>query len=406
LTDATSRDEKGLGVGELGPLLGFLFAAAATVGLPLALLARLQDERGLPTESLGLIAATAFLVAPLVQFGLVRHADQGRSRQLLAGGTLAVAIGALGFAWTDQVWILTLSRAATGAGFGAISPTIRGMLTRAEPERSGQLLGWTAAAELAGFIGGPAAGAVIATHTSTPLPFVGGAVLVSCAGLLVLRVLPRHLNSVPAGFPVDAPGLGSAAPPDPLSILRRRPVAGAALLLVSLSCTAGLYEAIWARYMEDLGASTQFVGLSLAMYGVPFAVVSPIAGRLADRGDPRRMALMATAVVVPITALNGQVGRPWLLMSVAMFEAMANGAGIPAAQLAMARACGPHEQTTGQGIAAGLGQLSAGAMALVAAPVYAAEGPGTLFALGAIVVIVLAFGAGLVTRPPAPRPAL
>ena len=372
---------------QLITLLAFSACAAAVIGMPLALLARFEDERGIPTEGLGLIAAASFLVAPVSQFLLARWADRGHSRALIAGGTLAIAVGAVGFALVDRLWLLVLARAVSGAGYGAISPTVRAILTRADPDRAGERLGALSAAELAGFIGGPAAAAVIAQMTTLGTPFVAGAIVIS------VLVVPVLTGSGAVRARVTTGSMTDVARSRPSELIRRAPVLGSALMLVALAAPAGLYDAIWARYLTDLGAGNVFVGLSLAMFGVPFAIVSPLAGRLADRVNPMNMALVAIAPIIPLTVIYGQLKSPWTVMGLAMIEAVANGSGNPAALAAMSQACGPDEQATGQGIAGGMGQISAGIMALVAAPVYARVGPGPMFAVAAATMAVIALWA-------------
>ena len=49
------------------------------------------------------------------------------------------------------------------------------------------------------------------------------------------------------------------------------------------SLAFGTYEVIWSLYLQDLGASVEWVGLTFALFGLPMMLVSPWAGRLVDR---------------------------------------------------------------------------------------------------------------------------
>jgi MFS family permease len=177
-------------------------------------------------------------------------------------------------------------------------------------------------------------------------------------------------------------------------IVTRRQAAAAILLGAALFLPAGMYEAIWARFLEDLGASTLFVGMTLTMYGVPFALTAAVAGRFVDRHGPWLASRFALLIIVPLTVVYGQLRSPWLLLSLAMVEAVGNGAGLPASQAAMVAATDETERAAGQ--------IGAGLAALAAAPLYAGPGPGTSFAVVALIVAALG-GAGLALARPTGR---
>ena len=174
-----------------------------------------------------------------------------------------------------------------------------------------------------------------------------------------------------------------------LRILSRKEALGAILLGAALFFPAGMYEAIWARFMEDLGASTLFVGVSLTMYGIPFAIVASMAGKFIDRAGPWKAALFAVAIIIPMTVIYGFLASPILLMALAMFEALGQGIGSPACHAAMVAATDEHERATGQGLVAAASSIGAGIAALLAAPLYAGPGPELTFIIVAGVVLIL-----------------
>ena len=150
-----------------------------------------------------------------------------------------------------------------------------------------------------------------------------------------------------------------------------------------------MYEAIWAIFLTDLGASTTFIGLSLTMYGVPFILAAPYGGRLADRHGPLRVAPIALVVIIPLTIVYGFMTVPIVLMLFAMVEAVGNGLGMPASQALMAAATDEGERATGQGLAAAAGELMAGIAAVTAAPLFEAHGPEWTFFSVAMAVLVV-----------------
>ncbi|RMH83533.1 MAG: MFS transporter [Actinomyces sp.] len=372
-----------------------LFALTASIGMIFALVARLQDEHGFATSALGVIAAAAFFAAVVAQLALAPLADRGHARALMVGALLAGAGAATWLAVATEAWQFVGGRALSGLAYGAYAPAARAVVAAADPARAGRRLGTLAGVETAGFITGPGLAGLLVDRIGVDAPFVGAAVVA------VALVWP--LLRLPPGGGADHPVPGAAvvaAPRGARALLARREVVAATCLAAAFQLPAGLYEAIWARFMDDLGASTLFIGVSLTFYGIPFALTAPVAGRLSDRYGPYRVLPVALAVVVPLTVVYGWLTVPLTLMALASVEAVANGAAIPAAQAAMARATGPGEAATGQGLAAAAGQVAAGLAALVAAPVYERVGPEATFAVVAAgVTLLAAVGFALARRP-------
>ena len=67
-----------------------------------------------------------------------------------------------------------------------------------------------------------------------------------------------------------------------IDLLRRRPMVVAVLISMSLGLPIGMYDALWARYLTDLGARPWLVGVSLACYSVPFMLLAGVGGILRD----------------------------------------------------------------------------------------------------------------------------
>lgn len=96
-------------------------------------------------------------------------------------------------------------------------------------------------------------------------------------------------------------------------LLRLRPVRIALLLAVVLWLPIGTYDSLWARYLEDRGATAVFVGITLSLYGVPFAIASGWGGRLVDRIGPMPAVKRAMWIVVPMIAFYGRLVQPWAI---------------------------------------------------------------------------------------------
>ncbi len=357
-----------------------IFTLTASIGVVFGLIASLQDELGFADGILGLIAASAFFSAVVAQLLLAPLADRGQTKILMAGAIVTAALGSLWFAVASSAWELILARVLTGLGIGAFAPAARAVVANADTSRAGERLGQLTAVETSGFVAGPVIGAFINEVWGLKAPFL----TFSCALILILPSLLK-LNFSPPPVAKNKISRSESV----LLIIRRKEALGAILLGAALFFPAGMYEAIWARFMEDLGASTLFVGVSLTMYGIPFAIVASMAGKFIDRAGAWRAALFAVAIIIPMTVVYGFLTSPILLMALAMIEALGQGVGSPACHAAMVAATDENERATGQGLVAAASSIGAGIAALLAAPLYAGPGPEVTFIIVAGVVLIL-----------------
>ena len=357
-----------------------IFVLTASVGVVFGLIASLQDELGFKNGVLGVIAAAAFFSAVVAQLFFAPLADRGFTKALMVTAVSVAALGCLWFALASSALELILARTLTGLGIGAFAPAARAVVASADTNKAGERLGQLAAVETSGFVAGPVIGALINEVWGLKAPFLVFSFVLICLLPSLMKIQFRKANTaVRPASKVNSARL----------ILRRKEAVGAILLGAALFFPAGMYEAIWARFMEDLGASTLFVGVSLTMYGIPFAIVASMAGKFIDRSGPWLAATFAVTIIVPMTVIYGFLVSPVLLMGLAMVEALGQGIGAPACQAAMVECTDDGERATGQGLVAAASSIGAGVAALIAAPLYAGPGPEITFVIVAGVVLIL-----------------
>lgn len=382
----------------LGPLLvaSFLMASANLAVFPL--LAEIQVEQGLSTAALGPIAGAAFVASVIAQLLLAPLADRGLERHLLVGGLVAGALSLVAMALSTTVAGMVAARALEGVAFGAFLPATRAIVTRGAGMQVAERLGRLSAAELAGVAVGPLLSAWIASAVSVDASLLAFGVLSLATVPLVVR-LPIHRPAL-----VRAPEGTTDRPPRlALDLLAQRPVAVAVLLSVALMIPVGAYDTLWSRFMTDLGASTVLIGVSLAVFALPYIVLASAAGRLADRVGAIRAAVTGMVATSAVMVVYGLVGSPLVVTALAAVESTGQALAAPGAQAAMAHATGEARAGAGQGLAGAMGTLAAGLVAVVAAPVYETGGAAVLFcATAALVLGVL--GLAVVLHRGADRP--
>jgi MFS family permease len=384
-------------------LLAATFVLAASHGVVFPLLADLQDAHHLPTGGLGLISGASFLTGLAGQLALSPLADRGRARLLVLGGLALSIVALVWFAVATELWQFVAARALSGLAVGCFQPAARAIVATLDPRHAGANLGRLASTELGGFVFGPVVGASLADQFGLEAPFVVLAVLAGAA-LVVASTRPLPTGRLGEGTTRGAAGDGDSGDgrdrraPGRASLLKHRPVVVAALLALALFLPVGVYDSLWARYLDDLGASTLFIGVSLSLYGVPFVAFAATGGRLADRYGAVRAAVTGLAVIIPLTFVYGVLRSPWVIIGVAMFEAVAQAVAAPAAQAAMAQASPPGQVAAGQGLAGAMSLAGAGLAALGAAPLYDAAGPAAVFGAVTAIMAALTFTAARLAR--------
>ena len=356
-----------------------------------SLLGRLQDKYGFSTAGLGFLAAATFIAAPIANLGLAPLGDRGHTRALIASALVLGTAGSLWFAFATELWQFIGARIMIGFAFGLYQPASRGLIlrnARAVGDGAGVELARLSGVDTAGFTIGPAIGAVLVKFLGLRAPFLFVAIALPIAGIRLLTRLPSALPNE------ELPTQRLA-----LDLLRDAKVRVAVLLAIGNFLPVGVYDSLWARFLEDRGASTLFVGFSLSFYGIPYVLAATPGGRFVDRVGPLRAIKVAMIGVLPLVVLYGIMRNPWLIAFLALLEASFGAIAQPAAQAAMAAACPRDRLSAGQGLASAAASLTAAATALVAAPTYARIGPTGVFAGAAVGIAIVMFSAlGLARR--------
>lgn len=317
----------------------------------LALLAELQEAYDLPTAGLGLVAAAAFLTSFVGFVWFSRYADRGHAKALLIGGTVAGSGALIMAAFARDLWTLVAARAVLGLAEGAFVPAVRRVVLDWTPDRPGEVLGRIVAAAVAGFALGPLIGAVLAEHFGLRVPFLVP------AGILLLAVPVVTRLRAPRPAPMTA---GRRM----VGLLRNRlVVAGIAVGAIEFA-SFGAFDAVWARLLTDLGASTTFVGFSFTIIAGPLVFLATPFGRLVDRRSPMLVAGIGMALLIPAFVAYGWLGVPIALALTGLVHAVGSAAIGPAGAALVAHGSPPDMVARGQGLLEAIGFLAAGAAAL------------------------------------------
>ncbi len=373
----------------------YLIAAVTMAGVSavFALFAELEKRYSLSTTSLGWIAGSAFLAALVAQLWLARYADRGHATLLLRAGVLAGAIGLLWFAVATEVWQFVAARALLGAGVGMVVPPARRAIVVSADGDAGERLGTFYSAYLAGFVLGPPIAGVLTQLGDVRLPFA------VFGGITVLTLFGAFRQPLPEQTEPRSP-TGDRDQRRVLRRLLRDPRLIAALLVVvSFRYSIGVFEPLWAVHLDDLGASTTVITLSLTFFALPMLIVARPAGRLSDRFGPRVTSLLAAAMTVPMMATYGYAGMVWLIFLVAIPHGLMEAILSPGSQAAIAEASAEEDAASAQGLAEAAGSAAAAIGAFSAPALFDAWGAGPAWVVAAVVMGLLLGLSWLLDRP-------
>jgi DHA1 family multidrug resistance protein-like MFS transporter len=242
-------------------------------------------------------------------------------------------------------------------------------------ERHGRAFSWLFAGQLGGAAIGPLAGS-IAGVSGMGILFVATAVTSTLAGLGVLKSLP--------------PVAVKARPRGTTEVRFRvsRLLAGVLICGIVGGLVQGVYETCWTLLLDLRGAHAWQVGLSWTLFAAPFAAFSPLAGRMADRYNRRRLAVWALASSLCFAATYPFLHSLPLLIGLGAVESIGVAIAYPAAQSLLAEAVPEATLGRAQGLSNAIQTGAIGAAAAVSGTLFA-RAPWVPFVTAASIAAVL-----------------
>lgn len=390
-----------------------LLSAGSFVIFPLV--PALQSTLGVSTAEIGYLAAAGFGAALVAELLVAPAADRGHARLMAVAGVLLVAASLALSAAAVAGWQLIAARGLGGFGFGIFVIAASALLVRSDPSRSGELLGRLGAAELAGIALGPlASGAAVAVASPSVILAVAALCVVG-ALVPVLLGFREHRTATSLGDDPHPQTGGIAAgvagfdgtdadrsmrfgatpaPRSSLDLLRRPRIIGIVLLYAAVMVPTGAYDGIWPRYMADIGAGPLLTAASYALFALPYVLLAAWAGRLADRRGGVSAYGRGLLILLPIVALYGVIGNPWVATGMGFVESTGQALAFIGAAAAMAHAVDPARAGSAQGLLRGIGLVAATIAAAISGLAYEAGGALLLFGGTAIAVALIA-GVGM-----------
>ena len=354
----------------------YLLTAVLMVGYGavFSLLAEIRGAFGFSETAVGLIGGAAFAAGFVAQIALSSLADRGHGGQLLRVG--------MALAFASMVWMVVAetltewlgARALLGFGAGCVRPAVRRFAIIADPARAGAAIGTLAAFETAGFLIGPVLASLMFTFWGLRSTFIVLAVLIAALSPVVVRA--------------RIPGAEQPRQYAMWRLLAKPAMQSSLATGIAFYIAVGVFEAIWAVFMDDLGASQVFIGVTMSVFALPMVFISPRAGAWAQRTGTLTITTGGMAIAIVCMLIYGWVASPWLLCIPLAIHAIADACTMPANQLAVGYASGDDALAAGQGLFGATGMVVATLAAVGSGALYQYAGPAGLWTTSAVVMAV------------------
>jgi DHA1 family tetracycline resistance protein-like MFS transporter len=341
----------------------------------------------------GGVLATSFAVMQFL-FGPVIGAlsDRFGRRPVLLLSLAVMAADYLVMALAGSIWLLFAARLVAGITAATFSTAGAFIADITPPDQRGRRFGLIGAGFGVGFVLGPLIGGLLAAiDPRAPFYAAAGLALANLAfGFLVLPETVTSATRRPFSLARANP-LGALRAVTRLPGLRR---ILATFLLLGIAMN--VYPAIWAYFGQArFGWDSTMVGVSLAVYGISFALGQALlVGPLIRRFGEHRAAHMGMWINVATLTCLGLVTSPALALMITPVTAL-GGVVTPALQSIASRATPADAQGELQGVFASLNAIAMITSPLIMtatfshfsaadAPVFA---PGAPFLLAALLML-------------------
>jgi MFS family permease len=342
------------------------------------LLAEFRGSFGFSETALGLIAGSSFIAGFIAQLGLARFADSGQGALLMKVGIVMAFIGTVWMCFAESLAAWLMARMLLGFGAGCVRPGMRRLAFVLNPNRAGEMIGRLAAWEMVGFLIGPIVASGLFELFGIRAPFIAISLTLVCL--------------VPFVFRVDIPGSKAPMQRAMLTLIRRPAMQSSIALGVAFYMAVGVFDAIWAVFMADRGASQLFIGITMSLFTLPMIFVAPFAGTFAAKRHLLRLLTVTLSLALLAMISYGFIDSYYWMCLPLLIHALADAISMPAMQLAVGKASGETALAAGQGLYGAISLLVAAGASIGAGAVYQSHGAAGLWiSVAGVMTVCIAF---------------
>jgi len=359
-------------------------AAFTGIGMVVPVRVLYAESRGASLAIIGAMASSYLISNFLFQYPSGWLADRwGRKPMMIISLFAQATLSAVYLLISDPVLFVVL-RFAEGAAAAVFLPSARALIADSVPPPSrGEAFGIFGAFFNVGFLLGPAIGGLLAV-TGYASAFIGAVLFRLVAVVVVIFMIRVKVQSVRE--------TREETRPVSLKALFALALVGAYILAFGDYLFVGFDISLTPLWMHDhLGATVAVIGLAYIVWSIPSIIVSPIAGRIADRRRRSTMILLFGLAQVPLYVIYGLANSIVLVIALFGVHGVCYSLMQPAVDAHVASSSLPYARARIQGLYTGFG---------LAGGFVGATGSSLLYALNfrlPLLSIGVAFGICLLT---------
>ncbi len=358
-------------------------ALSAGYGVMFAVMAKIRDTYGISETLLGLIVGVGFFASFAAQILLAPLADRGYARLLLLGGLLTNFFGLMLVSQASSPAPFLIGRTVMGLGVGAAYPALRRSITIIDPENVGRNLGGLNSFDVTGFLLGPAIAALLVGSVGIRWPF-------AIAAALSLVMLPLTWSAPFGEATGERTRLQASQHGTPrlaIGLLRHDWMQACVLYGVAFFTMIGIFDALWAVRIKDIGGRDWFVTVGIIIFASPMVILGQKGGAFVGRTGPFKTGALGLLAGACLLSLYGLIPIPLLLLGVGVIHATNDGMTAASVPVAVSM-CAPTEQQAGaQGLVGAAQTLVGGCSAFAAGWAYEHIGPVATYVGGTIFMV-------------------
>jgi len=330
--------------------------------------------------------------------------DKFGRRPVLVSGIAISGVILFLFLLNDNPWYFIGLRFVEGISSGVIGPAANAYVIDSVPAKDrGVAFGWLGSAFSAGFMMGPAIGGVMVDMLGYEAPFIFGGVTSLLVALFLARKMSGRTKPENAAGPVQS--VEEAAVDEEARIKRQVPsklfipaLIGALAFTVAAGFGDGLFISIWTIWLDDLNASTSFIGFTFVTFSLPLMLLMPMTGKLADKYSLTPL-IVAPAVLISFAYLAyGFATNIWFIALWGLLEGTLVAVMVPAVSAYVANLSPENARGRLQGLISTVRTISGFGSSILVALLYDIDMAYPFFMLAGVQLVISVAGGFLVWR--------